>query len=333
MHFRRRLSVVGESLDPMQFRFHIRGVHGSHSLPPVHQPTPLEMPSRRCSSLPRPLCNQVDARPTTTPMPMARFAGRSFRSNARRPEWARPSTGRVAGWGGVVAGRPRRAAGPSASARSVSGRHRGRSRLESGASASEPVTGGSAGGRGGAGGPGRRAGRAGAAPRSAAGRAPEDPVRRAPGSSVSRSDSEIRLRAGSTSITLTRTTCPELDHLPRVADEGVGHRRDVHQPVLVHPDVDEGPECRDVGDDALQHHPRPQVADLLDAVGEGGGGERRARVTAGLLQLGEDVGDGGHAEGVVDEALRASGSAAARRCRSRRRCALPVAARIRRTTG
>ncbi|PSK61818.1 hypothetical protein B0E53_06285 [Micromonospora sp. MH33] len=69
----------------------------------------------------------------------------------------------------------------------------------------------------------------------------------------------------------------------------------------MHADVDERAERGHVGDHALQHHPRRQVADLLDPLHEGGGPELRARVAAGLLQLGEDVGDGGQAERVVDE--------------------------------
>jgi hypothetical protein len=42
----------------------------------------------------------------------------------------------------------------------------------------------------------------------------------------------------------------------------------------------------------------------VHALGEHRGAERRARVAAGLLQLGEDVGDGGQPEPVVDEPLR-----------------------------
>src|SRR5215470_14268872 len=43
-----------------------------------------------------------------------------------------------------------------------------------------------------------------------------------------------------------------LDDLARILDERAGHGRDVHEPVLVHADVDEGAERGDVGDDAFE---------------------------------------------------------------------------------
>ena len=101
--------------------------------------------------------------------------------------------------------------------------------------------------------------------------------------------SAMRFLATSTSFTRTLTTSPDLHHLARVLDEAVGQLGDVHQPVLVHADVDEGAERGDVGDHALQLHARLQVGDLLDALLEGGGLELGARVAAGLLQLGQDV--------------------------------------------
>jgi hypothetical protein len=51
----------------------------------------------------------------------------------------------------------------------------------------------------------------------------------------------------------------------------VGQLADMHQPVLVHPDIDKGAEGRDVGDRAFQQPCRVQVLDLLDALGEGRG--------------------------------------------------------------
>jgi isocitrate/isopropylmalate dehydrogenase len=47
---------------------------------------------------------------------------------------------------------------------------------------------------------------------------------------------------------------PALTTVVRVLDEAVGQRRDVHQAVLVHADVDEGAEGGDVGDHAFEHH-------------------------------------------------------------------------------
>ncbi len=78
----------------------------------------------------------------------------------------------------------------------------------------------------------------------------------------------------------------------------------MHQAVLVDADVDEGAERGHVGDHALQHHAGDQVLDLVDALGERRGLEGRARVAAGLLQLGEDVGHRRQAERLVDEVRR-----------------------------
>src|SRR5882757_1795385 len=99
-----------------------------------------------------------------------------------------------------------------------------------------------------------------------------------------------------------------LDDLAGVGDEPVGHRRDVHQPVLVHSHVDECAERGDVGDHTLQHHADGQVGQLLHPVGKGRRLEGGPGVTAGLLQLGEDVADRGQAECVVDEVGRSQGA-------------------------
>ena len=85
----------------------------------------------------------------------------------------------------------------------------------------------------------------------------------------------------------------------------MGERGDVGEAVLVDADVDERAERGDVGDDALERHTRPEVLQLLDAILEAGGAEGGPRVAARLVQLGEDVGDGGQSEPVVDEGLRA----------------------------
>ncbi len=71
----------------------------------------------------------------------------------------------------------------------------------------------------------------------------------------------------------------------------------------MHADVDEGAEVGDVGHHAFEHHARLQIAELLHAVLELGGLELRTRVAAGLVQLAENVGDGGQAEGLVGELL------------------------------
>ncbi len=100
---------------------------------------------------------------------------------------------------------------------------------------------------------------------------------------------------------------PDLDHvarlddLGRVLDEAVGQLGDVHQPVLVHADIDERAEGGDVGDDALQLHAGCQVLETLDALGEARGAERGPGIARGLLQLQQNVAHGRQAEALVDE--------------------------------
>ncbi len=68
------------------------------------------------------------------------------------------------------------------------------------------------------------------------------------------------------------------------------------QTVLMHADIDEGTEGRDVGDNTFQLHAGLQILHLLDTFLEGRRLEFRARVAAGLFQFLDDVGDGGHTE-------------------------------------
>ena len=120
------------------------------------------------------------------------------------------------------------------------------------------------------------------------------------GSSV-RMVREMRCRGMSTRQDLDLHDVAGLDDVVGVGDEVLGQRGDVHEAVLVDADVDERAERGDVGDDALQDHARLEVAEGVHAVGEGGGLELGPRVAAGLLQLLEDVVDGGEAERLVGE--------------------------------
>ena len=48
-----------------------------------------------------------------------------------------------------------------------------------------------------------------------------------------------------------------------VLDVTIGHRGDVHQPVLVDPHIDEGAERGDVSDDTFENHAGLQVLELF----------------------------------------------------------------------
>lgn len=63
----------------------------------------------------------------------------------------------------------------------------------------------------------------------------------------------------------------------------------MHQAILVHAQVDEGAKLRHVAHRALQHHAFLQVGNALHALVEARHLEVRARVAAGLFQLGQDV--------------------------------------------
>ena len=64
--------------------------------------------------------------------------------------------------------------------------------------------------------------------------------------------SAMRLRGASTYSDLHLDDVAGLRDGAWVFDEGVRHGRDVHQAVLVHANVDEGAEGRDVGDGPLE---------------------------------------------------------------------------------
>jgi len=81
----------------------------------------------------------------------------------------------------------------------------------------------------------------------------------------------------------------------------VGEFRKVDQPVLMPAHVHEGAEVRHVGDDPLEFHAHFQVGGLVDPFLEDHGLEALAGIPAGLLELGDDVLDGLHAEPLVDE--------------------------------
>src|SRR5690606_12223802 len=82
---------------------------------------------------------------------------------------------------------------------------------------------------------------------------------------------------------------PDADDVAGVLYESVRKLGDVHQAVLMDPDVDECTEGDDVRHRPLERHSLLQVGDLVDVVTEGRGLEPFARVTARLPQLGEDV--------------------------------------------
>ena len=84
----------------------------------------------------------------------------------------------------------------------------------------------------------------------------------------------------------------------------MAHRGHMHKPVLVHANVDERTEGRNVGHGALQNHARFQVRDLIHALLERRGLKLRARVAARLVQLRDDIRHRRHTEGVVGEVRR-----------------------------
>ena len=74
-----------------------------------------------------------------------------------------------------------------------------------------------------------------------------------------------------------------------VLHEAVRQLAHMHQPILVHADVNESAEGRDIGDGAFERHAGLQVLDGFDTLGEGCRLEARARVAARLLEFGQNV--------------------------------------------
>jgi hypothetical protein len=97
-----------------------------------------------------------------------------------------------------------------------------------------------------------------------------------------------------------------LDGLGRIFDVTVGELADVDQAVLMKADVDEGPKLSDVGDYSFEDHARLDVSEFTDGVGEIGGDEPVAWVTAGDLGLStiKLSRRRGHLIVVVDAAMR-----------------------------
>jgi hypothetical protein len=84
----------------------------------------------------------------------------------------------------------------------------------------------------------------------------------------------------------------DFDDLGRIFHELIGQARDVDEAVLVHADVDEGAEGRDIGDSAFEDHADLEIGEGAHVVAELGALEALARIAAGLEQLGEDVVEG-----------------------------------------
>ncbi len=98
---------------------------------------------------------------------------------------------------------------------------------------------------------------------------------------------------------------PDLHNLVRVLHETVGKLADMHQPVLMHADIDKSPEGRDIGDRAFQRHARAQILDIFDALREAGGHKAGTRIAAGLFKFGQDVAYRRQAEFIIHEILGA----------------------------
>ena len=73
---------------------------------------------------------------------------------------------------------------------------------------------------------------------------------------------------------------PRFDHLVRIFDKFIGQRGHVHEPVLMHTDIDEGAERRYIRHDSLQYHAGLQITQGLDPLAEGRCLEFRARIAA-----------------------------------------------------
>ena len=84
----------------------------------------------------------------------------------------------------------------------------------------------------------------------------------------------------------------------------IGHRGDMHQPVLMDPHINEGTERGDVRHDTFENHAGLQILELFHSLAKADRLESRARITSGLLEFCQDVGDGRHPENGIRKRLR-----------------------------
>ena len=130
----------------------------------------------------------------------------------------------------------------------------------------------------------------------------------------------MRLRGTSTSSTLTLTTSPGLDHLARVLDErSCDIAETCTRPSWCTPTSTNAPNAATLVTTPSSTMPGRRSAIFSTPSANVAVRERRARVAAGLLQLGEDVGDGRQPERVVDERPAACSGAQRRPVADQRR--------------
>src|SRR6266446_2419948 len=76
-----------------------------------------------------------------------------------------------------------------------------------------------------------------------------------------------------------------LRDLAWVLDVSIGHRGDVHQPVLVDPHIDKGTERGDVRHDTFENHAGLQILELFHPLAKRCRLESRARIASGFFEL------------------------------------------------
>ena len=93
-------------------------------------------------------------------------------------------------------------------------------------------------------------------------------------------------------------------HGVRIRNELVAHRGDMHQAVLVHPNIHERPEGSDIGYRSFQDHARLQIRHLGHAFFETGSAEFWARIPPRFFQLSDNISDGEFTKFVIGELCR-----------------------------
>ena len=78
---------------------------------------------------------------------------------------------------------------------------------------------------------------------------------------------------------------PGLRNFAWILDVSIGHRGDVHQPVLVDPHIDKGAERGDVSDDTFENHAGLQILELFHPLAKTRRLESRARIASGFLEF------------------------------------------------
>ena len=88
----------------------------------------------------------------------------------------------------------------------------------------------------------------------------------------------------------------DLDNLGRISDESICQLADMDQAILMYPDIGEGPEFGDIGDDRRQQHAGTQVGKVMNSLGKLELDKGLSGIATGSGQFADDILQGRQAD-------------------------------------